>query len=144
MTYRWPTLDPAAQTELLGELTAQVVAAQPPDWRQVMIDYRHLGRLTDAGVGVLDPAGDYQLWDPPVEVWRMLQRLRGGMYRDGEGTWFSVRITIEPPSRFTVQYNWRNRPDFPDPPGRDEFALELERFPRGEAYQPDWFRAALV
>jgi hypothetical protein len=140
---RWPALDPMQQNELLGEMTAIVVAAQPPGWREVMIDYWHLGKQTDGAVGVLDPSGDYQYWEPPVEVWRMFQRLRGGMYREGEGTWFSARIKIEPPSRFTVQYNWRNKPSFETWPTPDQFALELERFPRGEAYLPSWFRESL-
>lgn len=137
---RWPALNTEQQNALLGELTALVVAEQPEGWREVMIDYRHLGRKSDAGVGVLEPSGDYRLWDPPLEVWRMLQRLRGGMYLEGEGTWFSVRVKIAPPSRFTVQYNWRNKPDFPAWPDAAEFAVEQERFPRGEAYMPSWYR----
>jgi hypothetical protein len=140
---RWPVLNPDQQNELLGALTALVVAEQQPDWREVLIDYRHLGRLTDGAVGALEPSGDYRLWEPPVEVWRMLQRLRGGMYRDGEGTWFSARLTITPPSRFAVQYNWRNKPSFPAWPDAEQFVVEQERFPRGTAYMPDWFRESL-
>jgi hypothetical protein len=140
---KWPSLDPAQQNELLGEMTTMVVARQPPGWRQVMINYRHLGRVTDAEVGVRDANGTYQLFDPPVEVWRMFQRLRGGMYREGEGTWFSVSLTVEPPSRFSVVYNWREKPGFPSWPAPDEFALELKRFPRGEAHLPSWFRESL-
>jgi hypothetical protein len=140
---RWPVLNPEQQNELLGELTALVVAGQQPDWREVLIDYRHIGRLTDGAVGALEPSGDYRLWEPPVEVWRMLQRLRGGMYRDGEGTWVSARLTITPPSRFAVQYNWRNKPSFPAWPDAEQFVVEQERFPRTEAYMPDWFRESL-
>jgi hypothetical protein len=140
---RWPALDPLEQNELLGELTALVVAAQPPDWREVMIDYRHLGRQTDGAVGVLDPSGTHVVWEPPAEVWRMLQRLRGGMYRDGEGTWFSVRLTIVPPARFTAEYNWRHKPSFLKWPAADEFVVEQDRFPRGRAYMPDWFSEGL-
>lgn len=139
----WPPLDPMAQNELLGSLTAMVAAEQPPAWREVVIDYRHLGRQTDGAVGALDPSGTYQLWEPPVDVWRMLQRLRGGMYRAGEGTWFSARLTILPPTRFNVVYNWRHRPSFPVWPDAGEFAVELDRFPRDAAFMPDWFRASL-
>jgi hypothetical protein len=127
------------QNDLLGELTGMVVRAQPMGWREVMIDYHHLGKQTDGAVGVLAPNGTYQYWEPPVDVWRMFQRLRGGMYRDGEGTWFSARLKIEPPARFSVEYNWRNRPSFQNWPSPHQFTLELERFPRGARYLPSWF-----
>jgi len=140
---RWPSLNPVQQNELLGELTLVVVAAQPPDWRRVIVDYHHLGKHTDGVAGVLDPSGTYRYWDPPAKMWQMLQRLRAGMYREGEGTWFSARLVIEPPARFTVQYNWQNRPRFQTWPTPDQFMVELERFPRGDAFVPPWFRESL-
>ncbi|KFU82688.1 hypothetical protein SAMN04489729_6201 [Amycolatopsis lurida] len=144
MAAQWPQLDPIAQNELLGEITLSVVGALPPGWREVVLDYRVVGKNIDVAVGVLDPNGTYQVWEPSVETWRMFQRLRGGMYQDGEGTWFSARLVIEPPSRFRVQYNWQNEPDFQPYPSPDEFALEQERFPRGEEYMPDWFKRGLA
>ena len=140
---RWPVLDPAQQNELLGQMTTMIVESQPPGWRELMIDYLHLGRHTDAAVGYLDADDTYQVFDPPAEVWRMFQRLRGGMYREGEGTWFGVRLKIEQPARFTVRYNWNHRPSFETWPAPDQFQLDLERFPRGEAYVPAWFRESL-
>lgn len=140
---RWPALNPVQQNELLGEMTAIVITAQPPGWREVMIDYHHLGKHTDGAVGVMDPSGTYRYWNPPAEVWQMFQRLRGGMYREGEGTWFSARLKIEPPYRYTVEYNWRNRPSFQNWPTPNQFTLELERFPRGERYLPEWFIESL-
>jgi hypothetical protein len=140
---RWPALNPVQQNELLGELTVIVVAAQPPGWRGVVIDYHHLGKHTDGVAGALDPSGTYRYWNPPPKVWQMLQRLRAGMYREGEGTWFSARLKIEPPYRFTVEYNWRNKPTFQTWPTPDQFTLDLERFPRGDAYVPPWFRESL-
>jgi hypothetical protein len=139
----WPALDPTQQNELLGEMTTLIVEQQPPGWREVMIDFNQLGNLIDVAVGVLDPNGTHQVWDPPAEVWRMFQRLRGGMYREGEGTWFGARIKIEPPARFTLRYNWREKPSFPNWPTPDQFAVDLERFARGEAYMPSWFRESL-
>ena len=140
---QWPKLDPVAQNELLDRMTRTIVDALSPGWREVAIDYRVVGKNIDAAVGVLDPDGIYQLWDPPADAWRMFQRLRGGMYQDGEGTWFSARLIIEPPSRFTVQYNWLNEPDFQPYPALEEFLLEEERFPRERVHMPDWYRRRL-
>lgn len=144
MPFRWPRLDPVQQNELLGTITTAVVEALPPGWCRVMIDYRMVGRTVDVAVGVEDTGGTYRRWEPPVDVWKMFQRLRGGMYRDGEGTWFSARFGIEPSARFTIQYNWRNEPDFDPYPAAEQFAIEQERFPRAEEYMPEWFRQRLV
>nr|WP_042181171.1 hypothetical protein [Kibdelosporangium sp. MJ126-NF4]CEL14858.1 hypothetical protein [Kibdelosporangium sp. MJ126-NF4]CTQ96511.1 hypothetical protein [Kibdelosporangium sp. MJ126-NF4] len=140
----WPQLDPVQQNELLGEITGMMVAALAPGWHELMIDYRVVGRNIDIAVGVLGANNEFTLWDPPVEALREFQRLRGGMYRQDEGTWFSARYTVIPPSRFSIQYNWRNQPDFESYPPPAEFALEQERFPRAEAYRPDWYRAGLA
>lgn len=139
----WPSLDPAKQNTLLGEMTTMIIEGQAPGWREVVINYRQLGRTTDAEVGVLGESGTYQPWNPPVEVYKAFQRLRYGMYRDGEGTWVSARLTVVPPSRFDVVYNWSEKPAFPSWPAQDQFAVEQERLPRGEAYMPTWFRESL-
>ncbi|TDP92796.1 hypothetical protein [Labedaea rhizosphaerae] len=140
----WPSLDPVQQNDLLTAMTTELIGALPPGWAEVVIDYRHLGRNPDVAVGVRGPDGRDRVWDPPTEVWRMFQRLRGGMYRQDEGTWFSARYTLQAPSRFTIQYNWRNEPDFQPYPDLSHFAIEQERFPRAEAHMPPWFRERLA
>lgn len=144
MAYAWPQLDQVQQNELLGEMTVAVVGALAPGWQQVMLDFRAVGRAIDVAVGVNDANGVQHLWDPPADVWKMFQRLRGGMYVEGEGTWFSARYIVEPPSQFRIQYNWRNLPAFDPAPATEQFAIEQERFPRGEAYMPTWYRERLV
>lgn len=141
--YKWQKLDPELQNDLLGRMTALLMETIPPWWRGLMIDYGAIGRHIDIGVGVLDPNNDYQPWDPPLEPKQMFQKLRGGMYRDNEGTWWSARLRVEPPGRFSVQYNWSVQPRFTTDVSQENFALEQERFPRAEAYMPDWYRARL-
>jgi hypothetical protein len=60
----WPSLDPTKQNELLGEMTTRIVGLQPTGRREVMINYRQLGRVTGAEVGVVDANGTTRLWDP--------------------------------------------------------------------------------
>jgi hypothetical protein len=141
---QWPRLDATQQDDLLTDFTDTIVSASPAGWREVAIDYRVVGRHIDPAVGLLDPDGGYRLWRPPDEAWRMIQRLRGGMYRDGEGAWFSARFIISPPARCSVQYNWHREPMFRRYPAPEEFAVEQKRFPRAEAYLPAWFRERLT
>ncbi len=138
-------MDPAEQNDLLGRITAMTVDALEPGWQELAIEYRTLGRCVDIAVGVLDPGSDgYRLWEPPLDAMRMFQRLRGGMYREGEGTWFSARFVVSPPGRFSMQYNWQNEPHFDSYPHPAEFVLEQRLFPRTEGHMPDWFRAGLA
>lgn len=144
MPYPWPQLDPIQQNELLEQITATTVAALPAGWRQLVIDYRAVGRNIDVAIGFYDAGGVQRLWKPPTDLWRMFQRLRGGMYQVGEGTWFSARYSVEPPGRFRIQYNWRREPAFEPAPAAEQFAVEQERFPRAEAHMPDWYRERLA
>jgi hypothetical protein len=137
-------LDPVQQNELLGEMTRTVIGALPPWWRRLMVDFGAIGRNIDLAVGVYDPNGTNHLWDLPQKPFEMMQRLRMGMYRDDEGTWFSARFTIEQPSRFSVQYNWRNPPSFERYPSAEDFALEQKRYPRTEMFMPQWYREGLT
>lgn len=139
----WPLLDAAQQKEELDGITATLIGALPPGWQKLAIEFRAVGRNIDVAVGVTGPDGNQRVWDPPAEVWRAFQRLRGGMYVENEGTWFSARYTLEPPSRFAIQYNHQNQPDFQPQPAPQEFATEQERFPRDAAYMPRWYRHGL-
>lgn len=140
----WPLLDTNQQNDELNTMTAELIGALPPGWVELVIDYRQIGRSPDVAVGVTGPDGRDRVWDPPAEVWRALQRLRGGMYRQDEGTWFSARYELQAPSRFTIQYNWKNEPDFQPYPDSSHFAIEQEWFPRTEAYMPPWYRERLT
>jgi hypothetical protein len=77
-----------------------------------MIDYGIIGRHIDLAVGVLDPQDQCQVWDPPVEPVRMFQKPHDGMYRETEGSWWSARPRVEPPGRFSIQYNWGVQPRY--------------------------------
>jgi hypothetical protein len=142
----WQQLQPVEQNQLLDEIATMLVKAAPPGWRQILIDYRVIGKNSDVGVGIRDANGTVQAWDPPVEVWREFTRLRMGMYREALGTWYSLRLEIDPPSRYSTSFNWEQMPNFhPDRyPAPEEFALDHKRYPRSEAHMPDWFRERLA
>jgi hypothetical protein len=139
----WPQLSPQEQSDLLGEITLMLVPGLPEGWQQLMIDYSVVGRTSDAGIGVKDPSGQFRHWQPPTEVWRLFARLRKGTYQDGRGVWFGCRLTIDPPTRFTIQYNWDIEPRFPNYPSAEDFLLEEKRYPRTREAMPEWYARRL-
>ncbi|AXB45981.1 hypothetical protein [Amycolatopsis albispora] len=140
----WPTLDSDQQREKIEELTSTVLAALPDHWQQLAIEYRQVGAHIDVRTGLTNENGETEVWEPPVEAWHRFQDLRGGMYRDGEGTWFAARYVLDGPERFTMQYNTEREPAFREPLGEHDVAAEQHEFPRDEAHMPDWYRDKLT
>lgn len=58
------------------------------------------------------------------------------------GTWFSMRLIIEPPANFEVKYNYQNLPNWGTPTA-ENFTIDLERYPRSGDNMPDWFLSNL-
>ncbi len=144
MAPRWPSLDLQQQADLIGKITDMFLEALPAGWEELAIDYRVVGRTIDLATGLRQPDGSYRAWVPPDEPIRQFQRLRGGMYLENEGTWFSMRYILTPPARTNVVYNSTNEPDFNPYPAPEEFLLEQERFPRLPGYQPRWYAERLA
>jgi hypothetical protein len=150
----WPKLDPAGQQEVLDRLTAMLLEVLPEDWQRLVIEYRVVGSYSEGRVGLTrqggviqdwDPPPELtQDWDPPLEAWHRFQDLRGGMYTEGEGTWFGAQYKLERPHNFKIKYNWDRKPDFAEDPPPEQFALEQSRFPRVESHQPAWYREGLT
>ena len=144
MAYRWPSLDPQQQGELLDQITNLFLEALPAGWVELAVDYRVVGRNIDLSTGLRQPDGSYRVWTPPDEPIRQFQRLRGGMYIENEGTWFSMRYVLTPPGRWNVVYNTAHEPAFEPYPPPQEFLVEHERFPRLPGYQPPWYAEKLA
>ncbi|UJW34314.1 hypothetical protein L3Q67_11420 [Saccharothrix sp. AJ9571] len=139
----WPSLDSEQQQETLEELTNTVLAALPAQWQQLAIEYRQVGAHIDVRTGLTGEDGETEVWNPPTEAWHRFQDLRGGMYREGEGTWFGARYVLDAEKRFSIQYTERE-PAFREPLGEHDVAAEQHEFPRDEAHMPDWYRHALT
>ncbi|ALG09687.1 hypothetical protein [Kibdelosporangium phytohabitans] len=147
-----PAAEPAGQQgnlldqqEMLDRLTRTLLEALPANWQRLLIQYRVVGRHSDAGVGLVKDGDDrIHHWDPPREAWHRFQDLRRVMYVEGQGTWFGVQYKLIRPGRFDVKYNWNKEPGLEDAPAPEEFALEQSRFPRSEEHQPHWYRAGLA
>lgn len=135
----------AQQKEVLDQLTRTLLGALPEDWQRLVIEYRVVGRHSDARIGLVKHDDDQvHYWDPPLEAWHRFQDLRWAMCLEDRGTWFGAQYKLIRPDRFAVKYNWHSEPDFSSDPAPEEFALEQSRFPRAEAHQPPWYRAGLA
>ena len=136
MTSPQPRLSPEDQNAILGSVTTLLIHRLPGDWSQLFLDFRATGAYVEAPVSVLNIFGQSVDWTLPEEALPFFLELRAGMYREGDGTWFSARFHLAHPNVYSIEYNRAEEPTWTHRPSVKHFAEELEMFPRAEV--PSW------
>lgn len=139
----WPALSPVEQQEKLVEITNDVLRTLPAGWTRLILRARMIGTHSESTTGVKMADGSVQRWPFPQEVWRKFQQLRKGMYSEGLGSWIEFEYIVDPPGRFSIQYNRDQEPQFRQVPANRDFATENQWFPRADEHMPEWFRSGL-
>ncbi|WP_086821051.1 hypothetical protein [Allokutzneria sp. NRRL B-24872] len=134
----------AEQQELLQEVGGLLVAAAPEGWRELELSFRSTVAVDTATFTCADASGERTRLAPPIKARRRLKALREGMYAPGTGAWFTARVTIQPPGRYEVEYDYDSEPLFVPPLTPETFALDHEYFPRSEEHIPEWLKHKLA
>ncbi|MGC7093315.1 hypothetical protein ACPZ19_01490 [Amycolatopsis lurida] len=71
----------------------------------------------------------------------VLAKLRALRYQPGRGTWFSARISMNPPGQIFFDYNNDHEPVLTRPMAPAHYAEDLRVFPRDPGHVPAWLRA---
>ena len=132
-----------AQTELLTEITAQLVLALAPGWSRIQADYDAAGDYTMCSALVWTLNGGVYGTSLPESAERGFATLRAGMARPGTGTWLHATYWLNYPDQFSVDYDRQGKPGFRVPPTAKDYARELELYPRSAENIPDWMREVL-
>ncbi len=134
---------PRDPEQLLGEISAALVAAAPQGWQQIVFDFMTLGRHANLACGARMADGSTQQVPVARELSRPLAELRRGKYVPGRGTWYTLSLVIDPSSNYQASFNEDDEPAFHTPPRPEDYALDQELYPRDEDYLPLWFSARL-
>jgi hypothetical protein len=140
MTEPHAAMTTADQNRLTRAVGRALLGLAPPGWKQIRVDYRCAGRHIEVDLCITGPDGHPRPLRPPIEVVNDLGRLRHAMYRPGRGTWLSAVYLIEPPSRFSAEFEPDLEPRWRRTPPPIGFQDELRFYPRAEMYTPDWLR----
>lgn len=134
------------EIEWSDEAAALLSMALPPGNHQTTIYYNAMGRHIDMSVHVLNFRIREVPWEPPAKLPEMLAELRKGMYAEGVGTWFGLRLQMHSMTRLSLEYDWDDEPRWGVPPPESAYREELELFPRTPENTPPWLaqRAGLV
>ncbi|MFD3685007.1 hypothetical protein ACFWTE_09355 [Nocardiopsis sp. NPDC058631] len=128
------------QQEMLQEVGADLLGGAPEGWVRLEYEYSSVARYATDGLTAEYSDGTSEMVKCPVSVLLKLAKLRAGMYQEDKGTWFSIKYTIERPSRYSVDFNYDEYPNFTFRPSPEDFVDDLETFPRSDEFVPDWLR----
>jgi hypothetical protein len=134
------------EIEWADEAVALLAMSLPPGNHQTMIYYHAMGHHVDLSFDVLNFRMREVPWEPPAKLREMLADLRRGMYAEGVGTWFGLRLAVQRLGPISLEYNWEHEPRWESPPPESAYREELEIFPRLPERTPGWLaqRAGLL
>nr|CTQ93076.1 hypothetical protein [Kibdelosporangium sp. MJ126-NF4] len=135
-------LDPTEQDTLVKQIGLALLRAAPPEWQQVVVLYRAVGRYHEMTAELTCENEDPRAWTVSPDMATLFARLRAGMYRDGRGTWFNARYQLDRPSSYNLEYD-RDEPQWDNPPPPPAYPDELQMFPREDENVPEWLARRL-
>src|SRR4051812_25625287 len=130
-------LNATEQDTLVKQIGLALLRAAPRDWHKVTAEYRAVGRYHELTGEIVTEDGTVHEWLATHDIATLFGRLRGGMYRDGRGTWFNARYQLDHPSSYNLEYN-RDEPVWNLAPPPQAYSDELRMFPRTEENVPEW------
>jgi len=136
-------LTPTEQDALVKQIGLAMLRVAPDDWEQLTVDYRAVGRYAESTGQVVFSDGGTEPWTMPADLQGLFARLRGGMYREGRGTWFNARYRLDHPSSYNLEYD-REEPSWDMPPPPQAYPDDMRLFPRTEDNVPEWLRRRLA
>src|SRR5947209_8040795 len=135
-------LSPTDQDALVKQIGLALMRTAPEDWQQIRAEFRATGRYYELSAEVVGSDGGERSWTASQDIAMHFARLRGGMYREGRGTWFNARYSIERPSSYNLEFD-RAEPQWRTPPPPPAYRDELRLYPRTEDNVPDWLMRKL-
>lgn len=136
-------LDPADEQKIFKEMGGEILEFAPESWNRLIYEYKTVNGFGSDGLTAEYPDGTSELIDRPVSLLTHTKKLRYGMYREGKGTWFSLKYTITYPTSYTVDFNYDVKPKFVFPPDSILYAEDLKQFPRNPENIPEWLQEEL-
>ncbi|GGM59092.1 hypothetical protein GCM10012275_32800 [Longimycelium tulufanense] len=130
--------------ELLQVIGSGLLGIAPAGWRRIDLKATMASSVHDLALTVVMEDGTTAGFATPPQVTSAAVELRQLMYQPGLGTWFSMRYTMDPPSRFHVSFNFDHDPLWNPPVPATVLAQDLEAFPRDDEHVPGWLRARLA
>ncbi|SMG29122.1 hypothetical protein [Agreia pratensis] len=107
------------------------------------VTYEYVDAYNPAGK-LESPDGKFRSVRVSTELSKALAELRAASYREGAGTWFSIKITVTAAGAATAEYNYDEEPEWDAPVDSVAYVADQEKFPRDVDKQPEWLKQKLA
>lgn len=129
-------MGPVEEQEAIGEVASRVLEHMPDGWRSATYQVRFMGFYANERFEIESEEGETRRSSLPPEFALMPMKLRSGMYRENQGTWFSWKLEVWSDGRYKSRFNYDEHPLLAFAPDPDEYFNEMRKFPRGEEFTP--------
>ncbi|WP_231972522.1 immunity protein YezG family protein [Nocardiopsis alborubida] len=131
------------QQSIVQRMGVEIASSTPGDWAEISYRYSSLHDTAASIAKVTYKNGETERKNSSTEAMDLADQLRYGMYQDSKGAWFSLTYKILQSGQYNVHFNYDERPSFLFPPSPEEYAADLEEFPRDPEHIPEWLREEL-
>ncbi|GLY52216.1 hypothetical protein [Lentzea sp. NBRC 102530] len=144
------TLPVRPPDEITDEITKSLLAAAPPQWREIRLRCDALASRQDLSATVVTEDGQEHHWLPPLMVDQWFVRLRITTSGYPHGAWFRADYVLrrgELPQLafdFDAEPDWRSVRDSKEEFARYDFEAETVHFPRHRDLMPEWYVGLLA
>ena len=136
-------MGPPEELEAISKISSELSEHLPDDWRSARFVVMFMGIYGMLNIYIKKEGGRIVQIELPANFMMKSMELRAGMYKENEGSWFPWELRLWSEGRFKSRFNYDECPPFSFSPGPEDFLEEMEIFPRGEEFIPDWLRVAL-
>jgi hypothetical protein len=137
-------IGPDEQAEVIRGVGLELLAVAREGWQELELSFRSTVVVDTATLWCTGADGSRSRLMPPGGAMDALGKLRERMYVEDKGSWFTARMRIIPPGRFTVDYDYDGEPEFVPPLTPDTFVADLQHFPRAPEHIPSWLAEKLA
>ncbi|OXM48392.1 hypothetical protein CFP71_33265 [Amycolatopsis thailandensis] len=131
--------------DLIQQLGTALLNLVPVEgWRRIDLVSAMTVPAQDLGLTVIMDDGSRPEIAPPHELNVILAKLRTLLYQRGRGTWFSARISMNPPGAIFYNYNNDYEPVLTPPMEPEHYVEDLKMFPRDPDHIPAWLGEKLA
>ncbi|TDP89916.1 hypothetical protein [Labedaea rhizosphaerae] len=125
--------------QLESRLGGLVLSVAPPDWRRVELRATMVNLMADMRIVAVLPDDSTVPLDLPPGLLMTLDELRQVQWEPNTGTWLALRMMIDPPGAYLVSYNFELTPDWDPVITAEEYAEDLNPYPRKPEHVPSWW-----
>jgi Protein of unknown function, DUF600 len=136
-------------TGILGEKIAQEALARgiygylTPDFTRVELEYSAVGPVSQAILRAFRLDGSKTSFPDIPGIDDPVEELRSAMYREGAGTWLSMKMSVTAEGSMDASFNYDDHPESGFEYAPSAYRADLEQFPRDDAHIPGWLREKL-